>query len=429
MPLGMPVLAIDERTALQHGVLTDDYIMAAALYYDQLLTAPAAVDTSDSESGNADATDSDSDSDASDAAARRRADLHDAACEPLVAAALAAELVKLRDMPRTTMHGVPRRCTPEDWETHECWQQMRFLPEGLHALYDALNLAAEGPLVFAGKKKNCSWTPMEALMFTCYRLAWPRRLTDCAKAFGRHQSTISRATTWFSRWYMRKHHKRLFRNLGRWKESVPEWVNAVRAKGLPLDAPVWVDGVIDPVARPWLYQRPVYNGHKKVHCLNYLAATMCNGLIGYVWGPELGRHHDAFLLHTSDLFEQLDELFADEPLTTVAFGDSAFPKIGRLQSAFKGSKGAKLRGKRRKFNKRMSSLGRICVEWGFGCVKNVWKGLTMKCMRQVWKQQQGNTFCVALFLTNCRTCLNRGNVITSYMGTEAPTLDEYINGA
>ena len=77
----------------------------------------------------------------------------------------------------------------------------------------------------------------------------------------------------------------------------------------------------------------------------------------------------------------------------------------------------------------MSSLGRICVEWGFGCVKNVWKGLTMKCMRQVWKQQQGNTFCVALFLTNCRTCLNRGNVITSYMGTEAPTLDEYINGA
>ena len=62
MPLGMPVLAIDERTALQHGVLTDDYIMAAALYYDQLLTAPAAVDTSDSESGNADATDSDSDS-------------------------------------------------------------------------------------------------------------------------------------------------------------------------------------------------------------------------------------------------------------------------------------------------------------------------------------------------------------------------------
>ena len=106
MPLGMPVLAIDERTALQHGVLTDDYIMAAALYYDQLLTAPAAVDTSDSESGNADATDSDSDSDASDAAARRRADLHDAACEPLVAAALAAELVKLRvDGIKVHVHG------------------------------------------------------------------------------------------------------------------------------------------------------------------------------------------------------------------------------------------------------------------------------------------------------------------------------------
>ena len=209
---------------------------------------------------------------------------------------------------------------------------------------------------------------------------------------------------------------------------MPDWVEAVRAKGLPLDAPIWVDGVIDVVARPWMFQRTVYNGHKKVHCLSYLATMMANGIVGYLWGPELGRHHDSFLLHTSDLLEQLNALFAGQPSSTCAYGDSAFPKIGRLQSAFKGSKGAKLRGKRKKFNKLMSSLGRICVEWGFGCVKNVWRGLSMKSMRQVWKQQQGNVFCVAMFLTNCRTCLARGNVVTEYLNTQAPTLEEYING-
>jgi hypothetical protein len=99
----MPVLAVDERTAIKHGVLSDDYLVAAALEYDALMTPPQPTKV-DSDSKWESASASASDSDDGARAAQRRTDLHDAACAPLLAAACADQLACARDMPRTLEH-------------------------------------------------------------------------------------------------------------------------------------------------------------------------------------------------------------------------------------------------------------------------------------------------------------------------------------
>ena len=170
MPLGWPLLPIDERTALQRSVLSDEYMIAAAAEYDAMLTPPQPAVGQGSDSESEWETDSDSDSDDGAAAARSRADLHDAACAPLVAAALAAELEAARDMPPTKLKGVLRRDTPDGWEEHECFQQMRFRPAELHALHEELGLGEEEPLIFYRPRKNTHqpdgellrvWLPVE----------------------------------------------------------------------------------------------------------------------------------------------------------------------------------------------------------------------------------------------------------------------------
>ena len=44
--------------------------------------------------------------------------------------------------------------------------------------------------------------------------------------------------------------------------------------------------------RPSLFQRVVYNGHKRVHALKFQSIVVPNGIILSMWGPCEGRRHD-----------------------------------------------------------------------------------------------------------------------------------------
>lgn len=64
------------------------------------------------------------------------------------------------------------------------------------------------------------------------------------------------------------------------------YANAVSRKGAALDNCFgFIDGTVRPIARPIVNQNVVYNGHKRVHSLEFQSLTLPNGLIANLYGP------------------------------------------------------------------------------------------------------------------------------------------------
>ena len=64
------------------------------------------------------------------------------------------------------------------------------------------------------------------------------------------------------------------------------YANAVHQKGAALQNCFgFIDGTVRPIAKPGVNQRIVYNGHKRVHSLNFQSVVTPNGMIGHLYGP------------------------------------------------------------------------------------------------------------------------------------------------
>ena len=73
--------------------------------------------------------------------------------------------------------------------------------------------------------------------------------------------------------------------------SLEIYCNAIAAKGAALENCFgFVDGTVHPICRPSQHQRVVYNGHKRVHALQFQSLALPNGLIGNLYGP-VGKHN------------------------------------------------------------------------------------------------------------------------------------------
>ena len=64
------------------------------------------------------------------------------------------------------------------------------------------------------------------------------------------------------------------------------YAHAIAAKGAPLENCFgFIDGTVRLVSRPGKNQRILYNGHKRVHALEFQSVVLPNGLIGNMYGP------------------------------------------------------------------------------------------------------------------------------------------------
>ena len=148
-------------------------------------------------------------------------------------------------------------------------------------------------------------------------------------------------------------------------EKLIQYAAAVEAKGAPLQN-CWgfIDGTVRAICRPSVYQREMYNGHKRYHALKFQSICTPDGYISHFCGPFNGYYHDARILRESCTVEWLEENCIFNGEVFPVYGDPAYGRTQVLQSPFREplvDEYEKL------FNKRMSSV-RECVEWGFGKV-------------------------------------------------------------
>jgi nuclease HARBI1 len=141
--------------------------------------------------------------------------------------------------------------------------------------------------------------------------------------------------------------------------KLKEFASKIRRKGSPLQKCFgFIDGTVRAVCRPGLYQRSIYNGHKRVHSIKFQSVSTPDGIIIHLSGPWSGRRHDARMFKESGLPEILNENFEGYYL----YGDPAYGCNNGVISPFRG---CALTQNQMHFNRRMSSL-RVSVEWCFG---------------------------------------------------------------
>lgn len=199
---------------------------------------------------------------------------------------------------------------------------------------------------------------------------------------------------------------------------------AIYDKGAPLDHCIgFIDGTVRPITRPGLFQKEVYNGHKRQHALKFQSVMFPNGIIGHLFGPVEGRRHDTFLLTESGLMTLLqNHCHDDDGAPFYLYGDQAYPPSQHLISPFRG---ARLTEDEQQFNAEMCKV-RLAVEWGFGKVISIFSFLDYKKGLKLWLHPVGKYYIIGTLLTNCHTCLY-GSVTTSSFGVAPPLLEEYLH--
>ena len=218
---------------------------------------------------------------------------------------------------------------------------------------------------------------LEVLCTILSRFAYPHRLGDMVRVFGRSVPQLSLTISCMID-YLYESYNFLFESMQQpmlRPSELERYAKAIHDKGAAMSN-CWgfVDGTVRPIARPSVHQEVMYNGHKRLHALKFQSVVTANGMIAHLYGPVEGRRHDCFLLKQSRLLQQLEQhshTTQGEPLCI--YGDPAYPLRRHLQAPFKGQ----LTPERADYNKSMSSV-RIAVEWLFGDIVNLFKFVDFK---------------------------------------------------
>jgi hypothetical protein len=207
-------------------------------------------------------------------------------------------------------------------------------------------------------------------------------------------------------------------------ERMKIYSNCIQEKGSPLNG-CWgfIDGTVRRICRPGQLQEGTYNGHKKYTALKYQGVCAPDGLIVSLAGPESGRTHDIQMLRVSGLLEALEDYdYEEHDGNLFIYGDAGYQDSRYLLTGFSG---AALTAEQKQFNYSMSKV-RECVEWSFAKVINLWKFVDFHKNQKSLQAPVGKQYIVAVYLTNCHTCLY-GSQTSDYFKCTPPSIHEYVN--
>lgn len=312
------------------------------------------------------------------------------------------------------------RFSLEQFSDVQCKAFFRFYKQDLISLANSLRIPDEITL-----SNRIRINGIDALCITLRRLSYPNRLVDLEKFCGWPKTTLSMIIN-FVIDHIHHHFADKITNLNQdWLvDRMQMYADAIYNKGSPLTNIFgFIDGTVRPVCRPTIYQRIVYNGHKRVHALKFQSISTPDGLICNLWGPMEGRRHDCALLAGSGIMDQFEagDWRDRDGLAFALYGDPAYPVREYLLSPYKGNPDEN----QRLFNTRMSKV-REAVEWEFGKIIQQFAFLDFKKNLKIFLQPVAKYYLVGGILTNCHTCLY-GSQSSQYFDCEPPTLAEYLN--
>ena len=173
---------------------------------------------------------------------------------------------------------------------------------------------------------------------------------------------------------------------------------------------IWdfVDGTVVKIYRPIDNQRLCYLGHKKKYCLKFQAIIIPNGLISSLCGPIMGRHGDWYIFQTTDVEEEIFDLWRREGVEQdgrlFLYSDPAYYSSDTVIRAYKRPRGGALSPNKALVNPILSASC-IAVKYSFRIVQRTFKKSNFSDTPRI------NSFLIAVYystvvlLINVQMCL------------------------
>jgi hypothetical protein len=178
-----------------------------------------------------------------------------------------------------------------------------------------------------------------------------------------------------------------------------------------------------PDADRWVstIQRAFYNGWKSTHGLKHQSVIIAHGFTIDLYGPTSVRRNDLKLLADSHINARVRALQPerpeDGPPMVGMYGDSIYPRMSNLRSAWKHknqTRGQKLE------NKVMKSV-RISIEWSYGAISNLFHYLlNLDKLKVIRSNHLTHVYMVCSLLRNCHIALY-GGIESNYVNLTLPS--------
>lgn len=309
------------------------------------------------------------------------------------------------------------------YSEEECFRLFRFCRKDIGKIVELCGW-------HSGKTKEHGYVvdPVTAVCVVLRKLSYPTRWKDVEIMFGMHGPAMSEVMYEVveSLIGLRGNLLTTFRET-LMRERAEMYAKAIQEKGAPLDNCVgFIDCTKIAMARPGGHgalQRASYSGHKRMHCLIYQTVTTPDGLMFYMYGPEVGRRHDMTLYRESRLGEVLETVLVIDGKQFCIFGDAAYLLRPWLQTAFPSLNAS---AQDILYNKAMSMV-RVAVEWTYKDFKQLWISQDFRRGLKVRQAPIAKLYHSAALLWNFHVCMYRGGQTRNFFELEPPALAEYIN--
>lgn len=217
-------------------------------------------------------------------------------------------------------------------------------------------------------------------------------------------------------------HKLIWDNIRLDKNLLKQFSLAnVRKGSVATDIIGFIDGTVIPISRPGENQQYYYNGYKRLHAIKFQSVVTPDGIISHMTGPWNGIRHDSGMLVESQLLDFLQENIVFDDCSFRIYGDKGYGYHRLLLSSFKGSF---LSDEEKAINLRMSKC-RICVEWQFGKILQLWAFVDFEKNLKINLQPVPEYYLVATILTNCHCCYYN-NQTNMYFNLHKTNIQEYL---
>jgi hypothetical protein len=158
-----------------------------------------------------------------------------------------------------------------------------------------------------------------------------------------------------------------------------------------------IDGTLRKACRPIRFQRAAYSGHKQTHGIKFQSVVTPDGLIACLFGPIPSARHDSFMLAESGLLTQLSHMMPrNQPGVDVysLYGDLAYTQLQYIVGGHRNPAPNSIEGQ---WNTAMPKV-RICVEWGFKEITQVWRFKDFCQKMKIFKFPAAKYYIIGAFL-------------------------------
>ena len=330
-------------------------------------------------------------------------------------------------VPRPVLIRLHRRIN--DYEIATFPIKFRFLQHHAHAVMSCLGVGPQDVICDNGSRAHCE----EAFLILLFRMARPRTLVEASAEFGIENTQVCRIFNTTMQMVVMRNHLLVFDNIPYFVPRFPMYNQALRAKILSLgqtlpaaalDTALLSDGKSVEVLRlggPHIRQARIYNGHHRVHCLQFQTSAGLDGMVVDLFGPIAGARHDEAVNRMSEFNTRLAAAQIHQVNQYSDYKDKGYVARSHGHVAYRGRN---LPQQLIDANAIMSPQ-RVGVEWIFNKIDQLSCFILAPRVHNIQVSAVGSVYILGAILTNCHTCLT-GSAQSVYWNVQPPKLGHYF---